>query len=77
MQMNFLKDDAFDLLYQEIQDLRASTDKMRKGLFARHNELSKLVGQLQEELSEVKQISAHKKAELVPFFGDYIEITKN
>lgn len=76
MQMDFFKNDAFDQLYQELQDLRLSTDKMRKSLFARHNELSKLVGQLQQELSQVKQISANKKAELVPFFGDYIEVTK-
>lgn len=76
MQMDFFKNDSFHQIYQELQDLRISCDKMRRGLFARHNELSKLVSQLQEELEEVKQISANKKAELVPFFGDYIEVTK-
>ena len=76
MQYNLFKETELDTLRQEVLELRLSQSNMRRGLFARHTELARIIEQLQMELSSVKQITAKKKAELVPFFGEYLEVTK-
>lgn len=41
-------------LKMEMESLKASQDNVRKGLFARHNEMMKLIMQLDKELSAVR-----------------------
>jgi len=76
MQYDLFQDDEVNILRQELLQLRLAQSNMRRGLFARHNQLERLVAQLQEELEAYKQVTAGKKAELVPFFGEYIEVTR-
>lgn len=76
MQYDLFNCSEIDRLRQECAELRQAQSNMRRGLFARHTELSKLIAELRSELNEVKQITAKKKAELVPFFGEYIEVIK-
>tara|TARA_R110000868_G_scaffold152675_1_gene377834 strand:+ start:308 stop:487 length:180 start_codon:yes stop_codon:yes gene_type:complete len=59
-----------------VEELRAGQSNMRRGLFARHNALEKRITELCEELGQMKQIQARKKAELVPFFGELLEVSK-
>lgn len=75
MQYDLFQDDDIEALHIEIANLRKTISNLRKGLFARHGELSRVVSELRAEMNEIKQITAKKKAELVPFFGDYIEVT--
>jgi primosomal protein N'' len=76
MQYDLFNADEIERLRQECAELRQAHSNMRRGLFARHTELSRLISELREELSQIKQITAKKKAELVPFFGEYIEVIK-
>ena len=76
MQYNLFKETETDILRQEVLELRLAQANMRRGLFARHNELERKIGALQDELDQYKNITAKKKAELVPFFGEYIEVSK-
>lgn len=75
LQYDLFQDDDIENLYQENADLRKTVSNLRRGLFARHNELNRLIVEMRDELNQIKQISAKKKADLVPFFGEYIEVT--
>lgn len=76
MQYNLFKETETDRLRQEVLELRLAQANMRRGLFARHGELQRKIEALQAELEGYKQVKAGKKAELVPFFGEYLEVTK-
>ncbi len=76
MQYDLFNSSEIERLNQECENLRCAISNLRRGLFARHNELNRLISELTEEVNQVKQITAKKKAELVPFFGDLIEVTK-
>ena len=51
-QLDFFNRDAEDveILRQKIDETRNSSDKVRKGLFARHNELAKMYVDLSQRL---------------------------
>jgi hypothetical protein len=53
--------DEFDSLKQEIKELRKSQDNVRKGLFARHNQLSKLYIELKEENEKIRSLLLTRK----------------
>lgn len=76
MQCYFFETEEVRQLRQEVQELKSGQSNMRRGLFARHNELERLTKELREELNAMKQINARKKAELVPFFGELMEMSK-
>lgn len=78
MQYDMFAQNEITSLKLEIEELKRSRDALRRGIFARHDALLKTVMALQRELQEVKAIKAKKskKAELVPFFGELIELTK-
>lgn len=76
MQLDLFQDDDVEALYNEIANLRSTISNLRRGIFARHGELSRIVLELREELQSIKQMGAKKKAELVPFFGEFIEVMK-
>lgn len=67
--------DEISVLRHELEQLRQAQDTMRRGLFARHNEVLKTCMSLRAEVDGLKQVRAKKKATLVPFFGEYIEMT--
>ncbi len=77
MQYDFFIHDEMSALRLEIEELRKSQDSMRRGLFARHNDLLRTCMALRAELDAVKQVQAKKKkAQLIPFFGQYIEVSQ-
>ncbi len=43
-----------DILRAELAEARARSENVRKGIFARHNELAKLYIQLKEEIETIK-----------------------
>jgi hypothetical protein len=73
MQYDLFQDDEIEELQQQLDELRGAQSNMRKGLFARHNELQKMIEQIRNEFLEFRQIKINKKAEVMPFFGEYIE----
>jgi len=42
-----------EILRQELADVRARNENVRKGIFARHNELAKLYVELSEKLDKL------------------------
>ena len=76
MQYDLFQDDDVEALHFEIENLKKTQSALRRGLFARHNELERTLIQLQSEIDAYKQAMVGKKAELVPFFGEYFEVTK-
>jgi hypothetical protein len=44
-----------DILKAELADVKARSENVRRGLFARHSELSRLYIELKEELESVKR----------------------
>lgn len=67
-----------DILKEEMRQCRASSDKVRKGLFARHNELAKLYMETKNRLDilemnickniNVKPALHEKKADFISLF---------
>lgn len=76
IQYNLFKETETDRLRQEVLELRLAQSNMRRGLFARHNELQRKYDAMCEELNAMKQVTAGKKAEFIPFFGELLEVTK-
>lgn len=56
MQLDLFEEqpDELALLRFQLKELQESHDKVRKSLFARHNELSKLYLQLRDEIEVLK-----------------------
>lgn len=55
IQLDLFEDNEMVLLRNEIQRVRESTDKVRKGLFARHGELAKLYVELDHRLGIIEK----------------------
>jgi uncharacterized protein (DUF3084 family) len=45
-----------EFVEKEVNEIRKRSDNVRRGLFARHNELAKLYMQQQSEIERLKQI---------------------
>ncbi|RPI83377.1 MAG: hypothetical protein EHM34_05380 [Nitrosopumilales archaeon] len=75
MQYDLFQDDDVETLLIEIENLKKTQSSMRRALFARYNELERTMMQIQREIEAYKQIVSGKKADLVPFFGEYIEVS--
>lgn len=54
IQLDFFEQDESKLLQSEIAKVREMTDKVRKGLFARHNELAKMFVELDSRLNVIE-----------------------
>lgn len=64
VQLNlFGNNDPISLLMQEVELLREQNNNVRRGLFARHNELSKIVLKQQQEIDLLKGIVPIAKEE--------------
>lgn len=62
MQLDFFEDyDEVDCLRYEIKELKESQDRLRKGLFQRLGDLSKLYLKLEEDLDRVRLLLIQKK----------------
>lgn len=55
MQLELIQKSETEILREELAKIREETANMRRGLFARHNELSKLFIEQQEELEHLKK----------------------
>ena len=55
MQLLLIQKSETEILREELAKIREETANMRRGLFARHNELSKLFIEQQEELEHLKK----------------------
>ncbi len=68
MQLDLFQDPVTTLT-NELDTQRKMLENVRRGLFARHNELAKLVMALKEEIEEIKSRMG-KKTEILDFFQD-------
>ncbi len=51
----FEENDELTILGKELDSLKKQNDKLKKSLFSKHNDLSKLCLMLKEELDDVKK----------------------
>lgn len=56
----FEKMDDLTLLKKEVEEIRIRGDNVRRGLFARHNDLAKLFIEQQEQIDYLKKIMCLK-----------------
>lgn len=54
LQLDFFQTDE-EILNYEIRKIKESTDKVRKGIFARHNELAKMYLELSDRLTIIER----------------------
>lgn len=73
MQLDLFERDEVKLLMREIAEVRERADNVRRGLFARHNELARLYLELRQEVDALKSI-AYKKtsSEMVELFTEKV-----
>jgi len=55
IQTDFFKPERIDILDEKIEKIHMTTENVRKGLFARHNELAKMYIELKGELENLKE----------------------
>lgn len=64
-QLDFFKTEE-EQMWEEIEKVRKSSDKVRKGIYARHAELAKMYMELQNEFQNLKRAMCrgenHEKA---------------
>ena len=74
MQLDLFEKDELKLLHKEHETLKKTCDNVRKGLFARHNELAKMYLQLRQEMAEIKNFIGltQRQAEIFEFFTEKI-----
>lgn len=53
-QLDLIKQSEIELLREELQKVKEAAENVRRGLFARHNELAKLYLEQQKEIQELK-----------------------
>ena len=53
--------DELTLLRKELAQVRESGEKVRKGLFARHNELSKMYLDLKQDQENIRRLLIERK----------------
>lgn len=71
IQLPLFEEDRITMLEQQIIHAQKSCDNVRRGLFARHNELQKMILQIQEDVNILKTGSSYfNKAEVFEFFKE-------
>ena len=62
MQLDFFEEyTEEDFLKVEIKELKESQDRLRKGLFSRLNELSKLYLKIEDDLERIRKMLIREK----------------
>ncbi len=62
----FQEKSEVDLLREELKEVRSRSENVRRGLFARHNELAKLYCIQKEEFDEFKRMFLDKYPQKAP-----------
>lgn len=61
-QLDIFETNDLDSLKEEMKKVKATSENVRKGLFARHNELAKMFLDQQKEIDYLKQLINTNKA---------------
>lgn len=71
MQLDLFQEDDIDVLNDRMDKLESSTASVRRGIFARHNELARMYLSLKEELDELRESMGlqRKQASIYELFG--------
>lgn len=73
MQLDLFEKDEFVLLKEEVEKLHQSSENVRKGIFARYNELAKMYMSLRQEIDAFKSVGYKKHpTELFEFFNEKV-----
>ncbi len=80
MQYDIFESETIQSMRQEIISMRESLMKCNRAQFREIGLLKKRVAVLESENEQLKQIQARKKpskkAQLIPFFGELLEVSK-
>jgi len=70
MQLDMFEDNLTTLT-NEVEKLKKSTDNVRRGLFARHNELAKIFLEIKQEIDELKSFIGFKnQTQIIDLFQE-------
>lgn len=76
MQYDLFESETFQSMRQELASIKEQVMKNNRAQFREIGLLKKQVKALQFENESIKQIQAQKKAQLIPFFGELLEVSK-
>jgi FtsZ-binding cell division protein ZapB len=76
MQYDMFESETIQLLRQELESTREQLAKNNRAAFREIGMLKKQIKSLQSEQEHVKQIAAKKKSKVIPFFHEYLEVSK-
>ncbi|HEY3526296.1 MAG TPA: hypothetical protein VGK47_08875 [Nitrososphaeraceae archaeon] len=76
MQYDLFESEIIQTLRQELESTKEQLAKNNRACFREIGMLKKLVKSLQAEQEHVKQIAAKKKSKVIPFFDEYLEVSK-
>lgn len=74
MQLDLFEKDEVKLLREELERVRKSSDNVRRGIFARHDELAKKYLELYHEIESLKGSLGYKKTptQMFSFFEEKV-----
>jgi hypothetical protein len=76
MQLDMFESEIIMNLRQELASLKEQLAKNNRATFREIGIVKKQVKALEFDSEAIKQIQARKKADLIPFFGELLEVTK-
>ncbi len=76
MQYDMFETELMQNLRQELASIKEQLAKNNRAMFREIGLLKKQVKSLEFENESIKQIQAQKKAQLIPFFGELLEVSK-
>jgi len=76
MQYDLFESETIQVLRQELESTREQLAKNNRAAFREIGVLKKQVKSLMSEQEHVKQIAANKKSKVIPFFHEYLEVSK-
>jgi len=76
MQYDFFESQEMQNLRQELASLKEQLFKNNRACFREIGIVKKDVKSMRSEQEQIKQIQARKKADLIPFFGELLEVSK-
>lgn len=76
MQYDLFESEEMQSMRQELVSLKELLMKCNRANFREIGIVKKEMKQLRSEQTQIKQITARKKADLIPFFGELLEVSK-
>ena len=72
MQFDFFSPLDIQVLKDDFEKVKSSSENVRRGIFARHDQLIKKCDQLEKEIKELKEAIYGKKEEQITFKFEHV-----